>query len=380
MLNTRPLQASQRRVQVMIVDDSAVVRQALTEVLNADPGIEVLCAVADPLLAMERMKTKWPQVIVLDVEMPRMDGLTFLRKIMAERPTPVVICSTLTEAGAATTLEALAAGAVSIVTKPKLGLRRFIEDASADLASAVKAASHANVSRLRAAPRMSAEPAQALGVPPKLTADAILSPSGPKALQQTTERIIAIGTSTGGTQALEQVLTCLPRVSPGIAIVQHMPEKFTAAFASRLNSLCQIEVREARHGDRLLPGLALIAPGGKHMMLKRSGAYYYMEIIDGPLVNRHRPSVDVLFRSAAKCAGANVLGIIMTGMGDDGARGLKEMRDAGAATIAQDEATCVVFGMPKEAIRMGGAQRVLSLGDLPRSMLDFGAGKRIEGK
>lgn len=379
-MNARPAQnAPLRRVQVMIVDDSAVVRQALTEVLNADPGIEVLCAVADPLLAMERMKTKWPQVIVLDVEMPRMDGLTFLRKIMSERPTPVVICSTLTEAGAATTLEALAAGAVSIVTKPKLGLRRFIEDASADLASAVKAASHANVNRLRVAHRT--EPQQQPGaVSPKFTADAILAPSGPRAMQQTTERIIAIGTSTGGTQALEQVLTCLPRVSPGIAIVQHMPEKFTAAFASRLNNLCQIEVREAKHGERLLPGLALIAPGGKHMMLKRSGAYYYMEVIDGPLVNRHRPSVDVLFRSAAKCAGANVLGVIMTGMGDDGARGLKEMRDAGASTIAQDEASCVVFGMPKEAIRMGGAQRVQSLSELPRSILDFGAGKRIEGK
>lgn len=379
-MNARPVQNSPlQRVQVMIVDDSAVVRQALTEVLNADPGIEVICAVADPLLAMERMKVKWPQVIVLDVEMPRMDGLTFLRKIMSERPTPVVICSTLTEAGAATTLEALAAGAVSIVTKPKLGLRRFIEDASADLASAVKAASHANVNRLRVAHRT--EPQQQLGVvPPKFTADAILAPSSQKALQHTTERIIAIGTSTGGTQALEQVLTCLPRVSPGMAIVQHMPEKFTAAFASRLNNLCQIEVREAKHGDRLLPGVALIAPGGKHMMLKRSGAYYYMDVIDGPLVNRHRPSVDVLFRSAAKCAGANVLGIIMTGMGDDGARGLKEMRDAGAATIAQDEASCVVYGMPKEAIRMGGAQRIQSLSELPRSMLDFGAGKRIEGK
>ncbi|WP_293857044.1 protein-glutamate methylesterase/protein-glutamine glutaminase [Steroidobacter sp.] len=377
-MNARGLQTSPlRKVQVMIVDDSAVVRQALTEVLNADPGIEVMCAVADPLLAMERMKTRWPQVIVLDVEMPRMDGLTFLRKIMAERPTPVVICSTLTEAGAATTLEALSAGAVSIVTKPKLGLRRFIEDASSDLASVVKAASHANVSRLRsAAPR----PDAPLAVAPKFTADAVLSPSGPKALQQTTERIIAIGTSTGGTQALEQVLTCLPRVSPGIAIVQHMPEKFTAAFAARLNSLCEIEVREAKHGDRLLPGVALIAPGGKHMMLKRSGAYYYMDVIDGPLVNRHRPSVDVLFRSAAKCAGANVLGIIMTGMGDDGARGLKEMRDAGASTIAQDEATCVVFGMPKEAIRMGGAQRIQALNELPRSMLEFGAGRRVDTK
>jgi two-component system chemotaxis response regulator CheB len=365
-----------RRVQVMIVDDSAVVRQALTEVLNADPVIEVLCAVADPLLAMERMKARWPQVIVLDVEMPRMDGLTFLRKIMSERPTPVVICSTLTEAGAATTLEALSAGAVSIVTKPKLGLRRFIEDASADLATAVKAASHANVNKLRPAAR----PEPHLNVAPKLTADAVLSPNGPKALQRTTERIIAIGTSTGGTQALEQVLTRLPRVSPGIAVVQHMPERFTAAFACRLNSLCEIEVREARHGDRLLPGQALIAPGGKHMMLKRSGAYYYMEVIDGPLVNRHRPSVDVLFRSVAKCAGANALGVIMTGMGDDGARGLKEMRDVGASTIAQDEASCVVFGMPKEAIRTGGAQRVQPLQELPRSMLEFGAGRRIEGK
>ncbi|MBM0105650.1 chemotaxis response regulator protein-glutamate methylesterase [Steroidobacter sp. S1-65] len=364
-----------RRVQVLIVDDSAVVRQTLTEALNADPGIEVLCAVADPILAMERMKTRWPEVIVLDVEMPRMDGLTFLRKIMSERPTPVVICSTLTEAGAATTLEALAAGAVSIVTKPKLGLRRFIEDASADLASAVKAASLANVNRLRPAAR----PDPALGVAPKLTADAVLAPHGPRALQQTTERIVAIGTSTGGTQALEQVLTRLPRVSPGIAVVQHMPEKFTAAFASRLNSLCEIEVREAKHGDRLLPGQALIAPGGKHMMLKRSGAYYYMEVVDGPLVNRHRPSVDVLFRSVAKCAGANALGVIMTGMGDDGARGLREMREAGASTIAQDEASCVVFGMPKEAIRMGGAQRVQPLHELPRALLEFSAGKRFEG-
>ena len=365
-----------KRVQVMIVDDSAVVRQALSDVLKSDPGIEVLCAVADPLLAIERMKTRWPQVIVLDVEMPRMDGLTFLRKIMAERPTAVVICSTLTEAGAATTLEALAAGAVSIVTKPKLGLRRFIEDASADLVSAVKAAALANVSRLRPAVR----PEPQLAIVPKFTADAILAPSGAKAMQQTTERIIAVGTSTGGPQALEQVLTRLPRVSPGIAIVQHMPEKFTAAFADRLNGLSEIEVREAKHGDRLLPGHALIAPGGKHMLLKRSGAYYYMEVIDGPLVNRHRPSVDVLFRSAAKCAGANVLGVILTGMGDDGARGLKEMRDAGASTVAQDEASCVVFGMPKEAIRMGGAQRVLALDDLPRTMLDFGAGKRSEAK
>ncbi|HWK74197.1 MAG TPA: chemotaxis response regulator protein-glutamate methylesterase [Povalibacter sp.] len=364
------------RIQVMIVDDSAVVRQVLSDVLKADPGIEVSCAVADPLLAMERMKMRWPQVIVLDVEMPRMDGLTFLRKIMSERPTPVVICSTLTEAGAATTLEALSAGAVSIVTKPKMGLRNFLEDASADLISAVRAAAHANVRKLRVAQTMGVE----TKIAPKLTADAILAPDGPKAMQRTTERIVAVGTSTGGTQALEQMLTRLPRGCPGIAIVQHMPEKFTAAFAERLNRLCEIEVREARHGERLLPGHALIAPGGKHSMLKRSGAYYYMDVIDGPLVNRHRPSVDVLFRSVAKCAGANALGIIMTGMGDDGARGLKEMRDAGSGTVAQDEASCVVFGMPKEAIKLGAAQRVQPLNEMPRTILEWSVGKRVQDK
>lgn len=359
------------RIGVMVVDDSAVVRQALSEVLKSDPGIEVICAVADPLLAMERMKARWPQVIVLDVEMPRMDGLTFLRKIMSERPTPVVICSTLTEAGAGTTLEALAAGAVSIVTKPKLGMRRFIEDSSSDLVAVVKAAAHANVQRMS---RRAATPAAPAVVPPKLTVDAVLPPTETTAMQRTTERVVAIGTSTGGTQALEEVLVQLARDSAGIAIVQHMPEKFTAAFADRLNRLCAVEVREARHGERLLPGHALIAPGGRHIALRRSGAYYYVDVIDGPLVNRHRPSVDVLFRSVARCAGPNALGIIMTGMGDDGARGLKEMRDAGSATVAQDEASCIVFGMPKEAIRLGAAQRVLPLSEMPRTILDWGHG------
>jgi two-component system chemotaxis response regulator CheB len=359
------------RVEVMIVDDSAVVRQVLTEVLKADPSIDVICAVADPLLAMERMKVRWPQVIVLDVEMPRMDGLTFLRKIMSERPTPVVICSTLTEQGAATTMEALSAGAVSIVTKPKLGMRRFIEDSSADLASVIKAAAHANVRRLAVRQERIAEP---LAVTPKLSVDAVLPAAEGKAMQRTTERVVAIGTSTGGTQALEEVLVRLGRGAPGIAVVQHMPEKFTAAFAQRLDSLCEIEVREARHGERLLPGHALIAPGGRHIALRRSGAYYYVDVIDGPLVNRHRPSVDVLFRSTARCAGPNALGIIMTGMGDDGARGLKEMRDAGSPTVAQDEASCVVFGMPKEAIRMGGAQRVQPLSEMARSIMEWAVG------
>lgn len=357
-------------IKVMIVDDSAVVRQVVRQTLTNAPGIEVLGAAPDPLFALEHMRRQWPDVIVLDIEMPRMDGLTFLKKIMAERPTPVVICSSLTEKGAQATMDALAAGAVSIITKPKAGLKQFLEDAHSDLVGAVKAAARANVRKLiPSLPTVGAD--GVLKVPPKLTADAILSPGlGTGATMiGTTEKIVAIGTSTGGTQALEAVLTKLPAVSPGIVVVQHMPEKFTALFAERLNSLCQIEVREAKHGDRVRPGLALIAPGGKHMLLSRSGAQYTVEVVDGPLVNRHRPSVDVLFRSCAKFAGKNVLGIIMTGMGDDGARGLKEMADAGANTVAQDEATCVVFGMPKEAIKLGGAKTVLPLEKIPEAIL-----------
>ncbi len=349
-------------IQVLIVDDSAVVRQVLTGLLGQTAGIQVLHAAADPLLAMERMKQQWPDVILLDVEMPRMDGITFLRKIMAERPTPVVICSTLTEKGAKTTMEALAAGAVSIVTKPRLGLKQFLNETADELVSTVRAAARANVRRL-------ARPPAALAPPPgKHTADAILPPGAGRAMSQTTERVVAIGTSTGGTQALEEVLTSLPRMSPGIVIVQHMPEKFTAAFASRLDGLCRISVKEAENNDRVVPGRALIAPGGRHMLLRRSGAQYHVEVVDGPLVNRHRPSVDVLFRSVAKCAGANAHGIIMTGMGDDGAAGLLEMHQAGARTTAQDEESCVVFGMPKEAIKRGGVDRVLPLSAIWREI------------
>jgi two-component system chemotaxis response regulator CheB len=350
------------KINVLIVDDSAVVRQVVTEVLDEDPGINVIGAAADPLFALEKMKRQWPDVIVLDVEMPRMDGITFLRKIMAEHPTPVVICSTITREGAATTIQAFEAGAVAVVPKPDIGSRRQqMEDAASDLIHAVKSASHANVKRLGASPPATIQTA------PKLSADAILSAG--HAMAQTTERIVAIGTSTGGTQALEVVLTALPRVCPGIVIVQHMPEKFTGAFAERLNSISRIEVREAKNGDRVVPGTALIAPGGKHMLLKRSGAQYHVEVIDGPLVNRHRPSVDVLFRSVAKFAGKNALGIIMTGMGDDGARGLKEMLDVGADTIAQDEDSCVVFGMPKEAIKLGAAERILPLREIPGAIV-----------
>lgn len=347
------------KIKVLLVDDSAVMRQVLQAILEEDPAIKVIGAASDPIFAMEKLKREWPDVIVLDVEMPRMDGITFLKKIMAERPTPVVICSSLTAKGAETTMQALAAGAVEIITKPQIGLKKFLQESAQAFAQAVKSAASANVRRL-------AVPIRPLPVAQKLNADAILPAAGSHAMAQTTERIVAIGTSTGGTQALEAVLTALPRVCPGMVIVQHMPEKFTASFAERLNGLCQIEVREAKNNDRVIPGLALIAPGGKHMMLKRSGAYYHVEVVDGPLVNRHRPSVDVLFRSVAKFAGKNATGIIMTGMGDDGARGLKEMLDAGAHTVAQDERSCVVFGMPKEAIKLGAAKRVLPLQEIPQ--------------
>jgi two-component system chemotaxis response regulator CheB len=344
------------RIKVMVVDDSAVVRQVVAGLLADDPAIEVLCAVADPILAMARMQTQWPDVIVLDVEMPRMDGITFLKKIMAERPTPVVICSTLTEAGAQTSLAALAAGAAAIITKPKIGLKQFLTDASDDLVSAVKAAAQVNVKRLKPVA--------------KNTADVIMPASETRgAMLRTTERVVALGTSTGGTQALEAVLTTLPRVCPGMVVVQHMPEKFTAEFANRLNGLCRIEVKEAQNNDRVIPGRALIAPGGRHMLLRRNGAQYYVEVMDGPLVNRHRPSVDVLFRSVAQCAGANALGVIMTGMGDDGAAGLLEMRKAGARTVAQDEDSCVVYGMPKEAVKRGAVERILPLGALGREIM-----------
>ncbi len=352
------------QINVLLVDDSAVVRQVLTANLSRDPGITVIGAVSDPIFAMTRMRKQWPDVIVLDVEMPRMDGITFLKKLMSERPTPVVICSSLTDKGAETTMQALAAGAVSIITKPKMGVKQFLQDDSENLIAAVKAAARANVRRLSVT----------VPVQVKLTADAIL-PAALTAMAETTDRIVAIGTSTGGTQALEVVLTTLPRVCPGIVIVQHMPEKFTAAFAARLNSLCQIEVREAVNGDRVLPGRALIAQGGRHMLLKRSGAQYYVEIVDGPLVTRHRPSVDVLFRSVAKCAGKNALGIIMTGMGDDGARGLKEMSDMGAQTLGQDEESCVVYGMPKEAVKLGAVNRELSLNLIAHEIVAYG-GKR----
>jgi two-component system chemotaxis response regulator CheB len=348
-----------RPINVLLVDDSAVVRQVLTAVLDNDPDIKVMGSASDPLFAMERMKRDWPDVVVLDVEMPRMDGITFLKKIMAVRPTPVVICSTLTVKGAETTMQAMAAGAVAIVTKPMHGLKSFLEDDAGEIVRAVKAAAAGDIRRVK-------DVAAALAIPAPRTDSATRAP-----LAETTDRIVAIGTSTGGTQALEFVLSRLPRVGPGIVVVQHMPEMFTAAFAARLNGECEAEVREAANGDRVIPGRVLIAPGGKHTSVQRDGAQYRVKVADGPPVNRHKPSVDVLFQSVAKCAGANALGVIMTGMGDDGARGLKEMHDAGAPTIGQDEASCVVYGMPMAARQLGAVDREISLSSIPDAILAF---------
>ena len=348
-----------KKIKVLIVDDSAVVRQTLSDILSADPGIEVIGTAANPFIAADRIREEVPDVITLDIEMPGMDGLTFLQKIMTQHPIPVIICSSLAEEGAQSTLRALEYGAVEIVTKPRLGSKQFLQQSSAMICDAVKAAAEA---RPRAyAPQRIVEP--------KLTADAILARPTTGAMLETTEKVVVIGASTGGTEALRSVLEALPPDAPGMVIVQHMPEAFTRAFANRLDTLCKISVKEAESNDTVLRGRALIAPGNHHTLLKRSGARYFVEIKDGPLVCRHRPSVDVLFRSAARYAGANAVAVLMTGMGDDGARGMLEMKESGAVTIAQDEATSVVFGMPKEAIKRGAVDTVLPLPSIAGSIL-----------
>lgn len=353
-----------RKIRVLVVDDSASVRQAMKAVLETDPAIDVVMTASDPYVAVERIAQAVPDVITLDVEMPRMDGLTFLQKLMAQHPIPVVICSSLTDQGSKTALAALEAGAVDIITKPKMGTKQFIEESAVHICDVVKSAACARLGPVRGGagwPAAAAGPVPALQVAPKLTADAMIAKATSHAMLETTEKIVAVGASTGGTEALREFLQALPADAPGIVIVQHMPEKFTASFAQRLDSLCHVSVKEAADGDSVLRGQVLIAPGNRHMLLKRSGARYYVEVRDGPLVSRHRPSVDVLFRSTARYAGQNAVGVIMTGMGDDGAKGLLEMKEAGAYTIAQDEASCVVFGMPQEAIKLGGVARILPL-------------------
>jgi two-component system chemotaxis response regulator CheB len=358
---------NRKPVKVLIVDDSASVRQTLSAILAGDPEITVMGAAADAYAAARRLQVELPDVMILDIEMPGMDGLTFLRKIMAQRPIPVIICSTLTDEGSKALFEALEAGAVDIMPKPRVDTRSGLLECSERIRQSVKAAAHA---KLRPRERR-------MVVERKLTADVILPPPVAGRVKHTTERIVCIGASTGGTETLREVLEALTERCPGIVIVQHMPEKFTAAFAKRLDGLCAVEVKEGADGDRVHGGRVLIAPGNHHMLLQRIGAEYRIAIKEGPPVSRHRPSVDVLFRSAAQYAGANAMGLIMTGMGDDGARGLLEMRKAGARTLAQDEESCVVFGMPKEAIALGAAERIVALARVPQEIMAWGHGVEL---
>ncbi|PLY60842.1 chemotaxis response regulator protein-glutamate methylesterase [Herbaspirillum sp. BH-1] len=375
-------------IRVMVIDDSSVVRQLMQQLLAQTADIRVIGTAPDPVFALRKMHQEWPDVILLDIEMPRMDGITFLRQIMATRPTPVIMCSARAGDSSQVAAEALAAGAVSVIARPQLGVREFLQEAVVELASAIRTAMQAGpgsrngvatpvpaptrsvpqLSRLRPVKAASREILHDAGWTSGLqryTADAVLNPPGPEdGYRPPTARIVAIGASTGGPQALERVLGRLDRRCPGIVVVQHMPQRFTRSFAERLHRLSGAEVKEAEHLDVILPGRVLIAPGGKHLVVRRDGLQYYVETLEGPLVSRHKPSVDVLFRSLAKAAGSNAVGIIMTGMGDDGARGMREMADCGAATYAQDEASSVVFGMPKEAIHMGGVGDVLPLDNI----------------
>lgn len=347
------------KIRVLVVDDSAVVRQSLETIINSDPELEVMGTAADPYLAANKIKKEVPDVITLDIEMPRMDGLTFLKKVMSQHPMPVVIISSLTEKGTRSGIKALEFGAVEIITKPRMDSRKFIEESRISICDAIKAAAVSTMKRRNV-------PAPSIHVEPKHTADAILPKSSVKSMVETTEIVVAVGASTGGTEAIAKFLEELPVDSPGIIIVQHMPEQFTRSFAERLDDTCRVTVKEATNGDSLIRGHVLIAPGNYHTLLKRSGARYYLEVKEGPMVNRHRPSVDVLFRSVARYAGRNAVGIILTGMGRDGAEGMLEMKQAGAKTIAQDEKSSVVYGMPKEAVELNAVDKILALQDMPK--------------
>lgn len=341
-----------RKINVIVIDDSAVVRKAFKTLIKSDTNLNLIGTAIDPIFARRIMENQWPDVIILDIEMPRMDGITFLRQIMDERPTPTIICSSLTGKGARVAFEASALGAVDIVTKPKMGVRGFLEESSEFLLERIHAAAAANVTKIKS-----------------------LLKSKPKVLEsheriyETTEKIILIGASTGGTHAIELILKSLPRNVPGILVVQHMPEGFTKKFSERLNDICELTIKEAENGELVKPGTVFIAHGNRHLHIRRSGAMYKAVVSDGPRVNLHRPSVDVLFRSGAKFAGKSAFGIILTGMGADGAMGLLEMRNTGAHTCAQDEESCIVFGMPKSAIERGAAKIVLPLKEIPKAIM-----------
>ena len=372
-------------INVMIVDDSALVRETLKRILEQDKSIKVIATASDPIIALKKLETNSPDVIILDIEMPRMDGLTFLKKIRTEFNIPVIICSSMVDSGSSNALTALEFGAFDIIQKPKIGTKQFIEESHILLCDAVKAA---NLSKSKTfippaqsvpvippktnntEPQKKAKLDFCSSVPPKLTADVILQKGDLGSVIETTEKIVVIGASTGGTEALRVLLEQLPSDAPGIVIVQHMPEKFTKSFAERLDGICKVHVAEAQNNDSVIRGTVLIAPGNKHTLVKRSGARYYVEVKDGPLVSRHRPSVDVLFRSTARYAGKNAVGVILTGMGDDGAHGMREMREAGAYTIAQDEKSCVVFGMPNEAIKLNGVEKILPLTEIANEIIN----------
>ncbi len=383
------------KIRVLVVDDSAVVRQSLSAILEADPEIEVMGTAADPIIAVKKIQREVPDVITLDIEMPRMDGLTFLRKIMAQRPIPVVVISSLTTKGTEAAMKALEYGASEVIGKPSMNPDVFFQESHIMLCDAVKAAAMSKLKRIKADdirervnPTQPVKPVQTTRiastiptahiatVQPKYTADAILEKGTGTDQVVPTEKIIVLGSSTGGTEAIRVLLRSMPEDMPGIAIVQHMPEGFTRSFSNSLDQISSLNVKEAENGDKLYRGRVLIAPGNKHMLIKRVGREYFVEIKEGPLVNRHRPSVDVLFRSAARYAGSNAIGVILTGMGNDGARGMKEMHDAGAHTIAQDEQSCVVYGMPKEAVKEGGVDDVVSLDKITQHLVGLIATRR----
>ncbi len=372
-------------IKVLIVDDSAVVRETLTNILSEDKDFEVIGTAQDPVIALKKLETLTPDVITLDIEMPRMDGIEFLKQLMQTNPIPVVVCSSMAESGSQNALHAMEYGASDIILKPKIGTKVFLEESRILICDAVRAA-YLSRNRLRVRNATAAlnphKRAASAGTSPagtqssgahadleQMFTGAASSPSAASSVIETTEKIVVIGASTGGTEALADLLSSLPPDAPGMVIVQHMPEHFTESFARRLDGMSKIHVKEAADGDSVIRGTALIAPGGKHTLIKRSGARYYVEVRDGPLVSRHRPSVDVLFRSASRYAGKNAVGVIMTGMGDDGARGMLEMKQAGAFNIAQDEKSCVIFGMPHEAIKAGAVDTILPLQDIPAELL-----------